>query len=71
MLRKTKLACAIALLLLTCGCQSLSTPRIQPVAATCLPPPPPAAWFMEPHAPDLTQRMLNELSASPTTATGG
>jgi len=58
-----------ALLLLTCGCQSLSTPRIQPVAVQCLPLPPPAAWFMEPREPDLTRRMLNELSASPTTAT--
>lgn len=28
-----------------------------------------AAWFMEEHAPDLTQRMLNELSGSPTPAT--
>ncbi|WP_408134375.1 lysis system o-spanin lipoprotein Rz1 [Pseudomonas chlororaphis] len=69
MLRKTKLACVTALLLPIYGCQSLSTPRIQPVAAQCLPPPAPAAWFMEPRAPDLTQRMLNELSVSPTTAT--
>ena len=28
----------------------------------------PATWFMEELAPDLTQRMLNELSASPVTA---
>ena len=28
-------------------------------------PPPPAAWIMQPYAPDLTQRMLNELSPSP------
>jgi len=31
--------------------------------------PAPAAWFMEPHAPDLTRRMLNELSVSPMPAT--
>lgn len=29
----------------------------------------PAAWFMEERVPDLTQRMLNELSESPETAT--
>jgi len=29
--------------------------------------PAPAAWFMEERAPDLPQRMLNELSASPAT----
>ena len=29
----------------------------------------PAAWFMEERAPDLTQRMLNELSESPVTVT--
>ncbi|AZC51525.1 hypothetical protein C4K35_3946 [Pseudomonas chlororaphis subsp. piscium] len=39
------------------------------MAVKCLPPPPPAARFMLPREPDLTQRMLNELSASPTTAT--
>ncbi|WP_413814079.1 lysis system o-spanin lipoprotein Rz1 [Pseudomonas chlororaphis] len=65
-----KVACATVLPLLICACQSFSTPRTAPPAAQCLPPPPPAAWFMEPHAPDLTRRMLNELSASPTTATG-
>ncbi|VVP17933.1 hypothetical protein PS870_03660 [Pseudomonas fluorescens] len=54
MLKPTRLACAIALPLLICGCQSSSTLRIQP-----------AAWFMEERAPDLTQRMLNELSPSP------
>jgi len=68
MLKKTKLACAIALPLLICGCQS-SSARIQPVAAQCQPVPAPAAWFMEERAPDLTQRMPNELSASPATAT--
>jgi len=30
-----KAACVTVSLLLTCGCQSLSTPQIQPVAATC------------------------------------
>ena len=69
MLKKTKLACAIALPLLICGCQSFSTQRIQPVAVQCQPIPAPAAWFMEERAPDLTQRMLNELSESPTPAT--
>lgn len=28
-------------------------------------PPTPAAWFMEPREPNLTERMLNELSESP------
>uniref|UniRef100_UPI0035CCCF94 lysis system o-spanin lipoprotein Rz1 n=1 Tax=Pseudomonas frederiksbergensis TaxID=104087 RepID=UPI0035CCCF94 len=46
------------------GCQSSST-RVQPVAVQCLPPPAPAAWIMQPYAPDLTRRMLNELSPSP------
>ena len=59
--------CAIALLLLTCGCQSTSTPP-QLVVTECKPPPAPAAWFMAPIEPDLTQRMLNELSESPATA---
>ena len=68
MLKKTKLACAIALPLLICGCQS-SLPRIQPVAVQCQPVPAPAAWFMEEYAPDLTQRMLNELSESRTPVT--
>ena len=61
MLSATRLACVTSLLLLMCGCQS-SLPRIQPVAATCLPPPVPPAWFMQPVEPNLTQRMLNELS---------
>ena len=59
--------CAIALLLLTCGCQSNSTPT-QLVVTQCKPPPAPAAWFMVPIEPDLTQRMLNELSELPATA---
>ncbi len=70
MLEKTRLAVAIALLLPIYGCQSSSTQRIQPVAVQCQPLPKPAAWFMEEHAPDLTRRMLNELSASPTMVTG-
>ncbi|AIB35092.1 hypothetical protein PS417_05805 [Pseudomonas simiae] len=62
----TKLFCATAWPLLMCGCQSFST---LPVAVRCQPPPPPAAWFMQPREPDLTRRMLSELSASPTTVT--
>lgn len=31
----------------------------------CQPPPAPEAWFMEPYAPTLTERMLKELSPSP------
>ena len=65
----TRLFCAIALPLLMSGCQSFSTPRIQPVAAMCLPLPAPSAWFMEPREPNLTQRMLNEFSPSPVTVT--
>lgn len=62
-------ACVIALLLLTCGCQSYSTPPLQMVVTECKPPPSPAAWFMEPREPNLTERMLNELSELPATAT--
>jgi hypothetical protein len=54
--------------LLICGCQSFSMPRIQPVAVQCQPVPQPAAWFMEERVPNLDQRMLNELSPSPTPA---
>jgi hypothetical protein len=36
-----KIACATALPLLICACQSYSTPPIQPAAAQCQPPPPP------------------------------
>ncbi len=68
MLEKTKFGCVTGLLLLTCGCQSLSTPTSRPVVVQCQPVPAPAAWFMEEHAPDLTQRLLNELSPSPETA---
>ncbi|GGU51987.1 hypothetical protein GCM10009504_05960 [Pseudomonas laurentiana] len=61
----------LALLLLTCGCQSYSPapppPRV--VAVGGEKPPAPAAWFMEARESNLTQRMLNELSASPVAAT--
>ena len=69
MLNKSRLACATVSLLLICGCQSSSLP-LQPqlVAVGCQPPPAPEAWYMQPVEPNLTQRMLNELSASPTTA---
>lgn len=66
MLNVIKVACAIVWPLLICGCQSYSTPPMQPVAVQCQPPPQPAAWFMAPQEPNLTQRMLNELSESPT-----
>ncbi|KJZ39632.1 hypothetical protein VC33_07770 [Pseudomonas fluorescens] len=56
-------------LILLEGCQSRSTSLIKTVAVQCLPVPKPAAWFMEARAPDLTQRMLNELSASLTPVT--
>ena len=58
------LACMIALLLLIFGCQSNSTPLPQLVVTQCKPPPAPAAWFMESIEPNLTERMLNEFSAS-------
>jgi len=64
-----KHACVIALLLLTCCCQSYSTPPTPLVVTQCKPPPAPAAWFMAPVEPNLTQRMLNELSPSPMPAT--
>ena len=64
-----KPVCVIVLLLLICGCQSNSTPPPQVVVTACPPPPGPAAWFMEPQEPNLTERMLNELSESPATAT--
>lgn len=54
--------------LLICGCQSYSTPRIQPVAVQRLPVLA-AARFTEEYAPDLPRRMLNELSESPTPVT--
>ena len=70
MLNAIRLCFVTSLLPLMCGCQFFSTPRIQPVAATCLPPPTPSAWFMQPVEPNLTQRMLKELSASPTQVIG-
>ena len=68
MQKPIKPICVIALLLLTCGCQSYSAAQQQLVVTGCKPPPAPAAWFMEPIEPNLTQRMLNELSESPATA---
>ncbi|ROQ83680.1 hypothetical protein EC837_0535 [Pseudomonas protegens] len=67
--KRTRLACVIGLLLLTCGCQSFSTPPPRVVAVGCQRPPAPAAWFMEEREPNLTQRLLNELSPSPETVT--
>lgn len=49
-------------LLASAGCQSSP-----PVAPLDLPAPP--AWAMVKREPNLTQRLLNELSESPTTAT--
>ncbi len=65
--RALRLVCVTGSLLLISGCQSYSTPP-QPriVAVGCQKPPPPEAWYMAPYAPTLTQRMLNELSPSPT-----
>ena len=65
MRKRNRHVCVIALLRLTCGCQSNSTPP-QLVVTQCKPPP--AAWFMELIEPNLTQRMLSELSESPATA---
>nr|ALG76561.1 hypothetical protein [Pseudomonas putida] len=62
-----RLACVTALLLPICGCRSSSSAT--PSAAQCPPPPAPAGWIMQPYAPDLSRRMLDELSPSPTTAT--
>ncbi|MNF12789.1 hypothetical protein D3C80_2144040 [compost metagenome] len=67
------LACVISSLLLSSGCQlssTLPTSPPSPVVA-CQALPAPEAWWMEHREPDLTQRMLKELSASPTTATKG
>ncbi len=73
MLKKLKLAYVTGLLPLICGCQSLSTPEPLPprvVTVGCEKPPAPEAWFMQLYEPNLTQRMLNELSPSPTKVTG-
>lgn len=61
---KKLLACVTGSLLLICGCQSFSTQALPVAPVECLPPPPPAAWFMQPREPNLTQRMLNEFSPS-------
>ncbi|WP_372242114.1 hypothetical protein [Pseudomonas sp. Fl4BN1] len=66
--RKSRLACVTVLLLLMSGCQSYSTPP-RVVALGCQPMPAPAVWFMGEREPNLTQRMLNELSPSPVTVT--
>lgn len=68
MLNVPRLLCVIALPLLMSGCQS-SLRSIQPVAVTCLSHPAPSAWFMQPVEPNLTQRMLKELSPSLMTET--
>ena len=66
MLRKKLRFCAVASLLAMSGCQSSST---LPAPADLVPvvvrqPPLPEAWFMQRREPNLTQRMLNELSPS-------
>ncbi len=69
MLNKLRLVCVTVLLPLICGCQSWSMQEPLParvVMVGCEKPPAPEAWYMEPYAPSLTQRMLNELSPSPT-----
>ncbi|NBF11440.1 hypothetical protein [Pseudomonas sp. Fl4BN1] len=60
--RKSGLACVIGLLLLSSGCQSDSMPPPRVVAVGCQALPAPAAWFMEEREPNLTQRLLNDLS---------
>lgn len=70
MSKRSRLVCVIAWLLMICGCQSYSPPPTPPAAVQCQPPPPPAAWFMASQEPNLTQRMLNELSESPMSVTG-
>lgn len=54
---------ALLSLLVLAGCQS------QPSVPLCEPPPPPPAWMMQKREPNLTPRLLNELSPSPPTAT--
>ncbi|AZD22759.1 hypothetical protein TRE132_36760 [Pseudomonas chlororaphis subsp. aurantiaca] len=61
---RTRLVCVTGWLLLISGCQSYSPPPPRVIAVGCQPPPAPAAWFMERREPNLTQRMLNELSPS-------
>lgn len=70
---KLRLVCGTGLLPLICGCYSLSMPEpLPPRVGTvgCEKPPAPEAWYMAPYAPNLTERMLNELSPSPMKATG-
>ena len=62
MLKTIRLACVTGSLLLMCGCQSYSTPPPRVVPVGCQPLPAPAAWIMEKREPNLTQRLLNELS---------
>ena len=69
MQRPLLIASAIASLLLSSGCQSLSTQQLELHSAECQPVPEPEAWFMQAREPNLTRRMLNELSASPMTET--
>ncbi len=69
MLKRSRLVCVTGLLMLSCGCQSYSTPPPWVVAVGYQPQPAPAAWFMEEREPSLPQRLLNELSPSPVTAT--
>lgn len=53
------LASALAL----SGCQFL------PAVQQCEPPQAPPAWMMQKREPNLTQRLVNELSPPPTTGT--
>lgn len=69
MFSSLRLACVIALLLPICACRFWS--NATPSLPQCLPPPAPAAWIMQPYVPDLSRRMLDELSPSPMKATGG
>jgi hypothetical protein len=63
MLKPIRLACVTNWLLLMYGCQS----RV--VAVGYQPPLASAAWFMALREPNLTPRLLNELSLSPVTGT--
>ncbi len=65
--RLLRLVCVIAWPPLICACQS-SSPTAPPTVMACQPAPTPAAWFMEAREANLTQRLLDELSPSPTTA---
>ncbi|MEY9335517.1 hypothetical protein ABH911_005828 [Pseudomonas protegens] len=65
MLNRIRFACVTSLLLLSCDCQSYSPAPPRMVAVGCQLPPAPAAWFMEQREPNLTQRLLHELSPLP------